>query len=280
MLGTLGFIGLGFQNCGAVKFNAVSDPSKALGGPLALPPGACSLQNLTVPIKLLFVVDNSGSNEKYTKDFGATECHPATEANCTPPTDPDKGFRSGSITAFFNAYKAKSNFSWGLESFYGSGGHQFINNSDSTNFGDATAMQAAIKMFNAETAADSTPYGAALASAKSAIQNDPDLNSTSAQAPLYYVVFMSDGYPTDTLNTDKSVNFNVLDKDIADLIALAPSRIRLNTLYYGTLNDPNAANTLEHMAQKANGQFLNIDTATTKVIAIDDLIQIPNSSCH
>jgi hypothetical protein len=274
-------IGFSFQNCGGVKFNAAVDSSKISGTPAVVSPSnTCSLQSLTVPIKLLFVVDNSGSNEIPTKNFGVNTCDPTKESNCTPATDPTKSFRSGSISAFFDAYQAKTNFSWGLESFFGKSGHQFINNSDMTNFGDATLMQAAIHSFNSESAGGSTPYEGALASAKAAIANDPGLHSNSVLAPLYYIVFMSDGYPTDTLKNDNSVDFNRLDQDVADVINLAPTRIHLNTLYYGTNNDPMAANTLQNMAQKGNGQFLNIDTSTTKTIAIEDLIQIPNSSCH
>ena len=74
----------------------------------------------------------------------------------------------------------------------------YIGSGSNPIFSNNSAMQSAISSFNSETDGGATPYMAALSEVQTAIANDPDLNASGAQAALYYVIFMSDGYPTDT----------------------------------------------------------------------------------
>ena len=165
--------------------------------------------------------------------------------------------------------------------FSNGGGQAYITSgaTQSPSFSNATAMQSAISQFNAETDGGDTPYIAALSLAQSTLATDSDINSTAVNAPLYYVIFLSDGYPTDALNSDGSVNQTQVNKSISQLVNLAPGRVFVSTVYYGTINDPVASGLLQSMAQVGNGQFLNVDTSTTATININDLITVPSGQC-
>jgi hypothetical protein len=265
-----------FQNCNKVSFSnmpaagdvAVNGQGDISGG------GHCNLFTLTVPVKILFVVDTSGSNNHQSTDEGTAYCNPSASQVCAPATDPNKTFRSGSISAFFNVYQTKNNFSWGLEAF----SNDQISNY-TTGFENAQGMASSITFFNSETDNGDTPYILALNAARNYIANDPDLNSTAVHPPLYNIIFMSDGYPTDALNNDGSVDMTEVDQAIAQIVALSPTRISLNAAYYGTIDDPVAANTLQSMATAGAGQFVNVDTSSTSSISISDLITIPEGQC-
>jgi len=268
--------------------SSVTDPGSGGGsgpgsGSGTVPPpasGGCKLENVNRPVKVMFVVDTSGSNVSPTMDDGTVACTLTT--GCAPATDPMKTFRSGSITTFFNEYQAKTNFSWGFEVFQGETAQSYITSGSNASFGNGTSMQSAITDFNAESDADATPYLAALDNVQAAISTDPDLNSATPALPLYFIVFMSDGYPTDALSSDDpvTVDINALDSAISSIVALAPGRVTLSSVYYGTINDPNAAATLENMASIGKGQFVNVDTGSTSSIVIDDLITVPVGDCN
>lgn len=238
--------------------------------------GTCTLTNVELPVKIMFVVDTSGSNNSPSMDEGTELCVPQYET-CAPATDPTKSFRSGSITNFFTKYQSKTNFSWGFITFSNGNAASFVGSSSAPTFSNAAAMQSAISQFNSETDNGDTPYMAALSQVQLAISNDPGLKVTGAQAPLYYVIFLSDGYPTDALNADGSVDQAALGSQIQSVKALAPGRVTFSTVYYGTINDANAAGTLQNMA--AGGQFVNVDTSSTSTINIQDLIQVPVGQC-
>lgn len=136
-------------------------------------------------------------------------------------------------------------------------------------------MNTALQQFQNTYDNGSTPYLMALNSVYNTIASDPDLQSTGSNAPLYYVIFLSDGYPTDALNSDGSVNQGTITNSITHLLSLAPSRIVLSSVYYGTINDNAAASTIQNMANSGHGDFINVDTATTSTINIDNLIQAP-----
>jgi hypothetical protein len=267
------------------KQNTANSPSTSssvppVTTPITPPaPPTCQLQSVTVPVKILFVVDTSGSNNSPTTDNGTLSC--GLFQTCAPATDPYKSLRSGSITNFFAQYSSKPNFSWGFEVFSNDGGQAYITSgaTQSPSFSNANAMQSAINQFNAETDGGGTPYIAALSMAQSTLATDADINSTAVNAPLYYVIFLSDGYPTDSLNSDGTVNQAPVNKSISQLINLAPGRVFVSTVYYGTINDPVASGLLQSMAQVGKGQFLNVDTTTTSTININDLITVPSGQC-
>ena len=200
-------------------------------------------------------------------------------SGCAPPTDPKKSFRGGSISTFFNANQASSMFSWGFLTFSGSSAQSYIMKNSMPSFGDSIAMQSAISSFGSDTDQGGTPYIAALNYAKSVVSNDSGLVASGILAPLYEIIFLSDGYPSDALMSDGSVDFPSINAAISDISNLASGRIYFSAVYYGTINDPTAANTLQNMASVGKGQFVNANTQTTSAIAINNLITIPVGDC-
>jgi len=278
----------GISNCSKDNFSAVSNQNSggdnAAGGGATTTTGGgtCSLSQVLVPINVIFVVDRSGSNAIESQDEGTEQCTNPNLTGCAPPTDPTLTFRGGSIQAFFNANQANTNFSWGFLVFSGQSATSYIQNGTQAAFGNATQMQNAITTFYADTDQDATPYLAALNSAQDAISNDPGLYLAGNQAPLYEIIFISDGYPTDALSSENPVTVDLTEikNAITNISNLAPGRIFLSAVYYGTIDDPNAANTLQNMATTGGGQFVNADTgSSTSSISIDDLITVPIGDC-
>lgn len=142
-------------------------------------------------------------------------------------------------------------------------------------------MQMALTWFMTKASdGGSTPYLAALSTAASTIAADPGLNVGGAKAPLYYVIFLSDGYPTDALTSTGSVDQGQINTAAKALTALSPGRIFMSTVYYGTINDPVASGVLSTMASVAGGQFINVNTTTTPTLNINNLIQVPSAGCQ
>lgn len=239
---------------------------------------SCSLQSVSVPVKILFIVDTSGSNVRATKNHGVSLCEPAFET-CVAPTDPFKSFRSQSIGKFFDLYKSRSSFSWSFTTFSNNSSVPYMIEQGRPVFSDGTAMQDALDRFTQAGDAGDTPYLSGLASAYDAISADPGRTQSGSAAPLYYIIFLSDGYPTDALLGDR-VDSARLSSEITSIVALAPGRVSLSAVYYSTNFDPVAASTMTAMAATGGGQFINANTATTASININDLIVIAQRNCH
>lgn len=297
LIASFGLI-VSFQNCTPVTFapegsivassptnasagtNEPGSPSNPSTGNTPPPTGStpnCELRTLTVPIKIMFIADGSGSNVLYTTRRGTETCS-GPSPNCAPPTDPQKQFRLGSIQGFFQRYRGKPNFQWSFQTFAGNRSTPFTTTpSGALAFGNAFDMEGAIASFGTQRDYDATPYVAALEAARQAIASDPDLQSTTA-APLYKIIFMSDGYPTD-VRPDGSGN-DALSRGIRALGNLSPGRVSMSTVYYGTIRDQNAAGLLSDMARAGGGQFIDVDTSSTTTIDIDDLIRVPDDRCR
>jgi len=256
-----------FQNCSKANFGASSAASASSGGDangLVHVPGSCHAQLLqaTVPIKVLFVVDMSGSN--FGEYFRAG-------------TDPDRRVRGGSIQKFFDDYKAKSNFNWGFIGFRGSQALALINNGD-TGSGRFSAsvsdMSAALSTFNGMFDSGLTPYKAALSMATQIIQADTLASSDTK----YVVVFLSDGMPTDY--PPGSAGDAEMTKDVSALTSILPGRVSFNTVYYGEV-DASASGRLRDMSLAGGGEFLDTNNNPTgKSFYIADYINIPGVSCQ
>jgi len=223
-----------------------------------------TLETTSIPTKILFVVDTSGSNHTGTNCQLSETC-----------TDRDKKMRAGSIQTFFNRYGSLIHFNWGFLTFQGQTATALINNGNvsSPKFSNAAAMQSAINYFkNNIRDTDSTPYGAALNMANLAITTDPDRNS--ATQPQYIIVFMSDGMPKDVTSTTS------LNNRVRDIVNLLPGRISFNTIYYGPSNQ-DASNLLQSMANTGNGKFLNTNTNPTGLdFEIRNVINVPVEHCE
>lgn len=215
---------------------------------------ACSctttLNETSVPTKMLFIVDVSGS--------GAT-------------TDSGRAMRDSSIQKFLSDYSSYTNFSWSFLTF-NTAVTALVTSNGSAAFSTAAAMQTAVNTFAKGTDSGNTDYVKPLTTATQMIKADPALNSSS-NPPQYIVVFLSDGQP----NTETSTDPTGLVKA---LVALSPGRISFNAIYYGQV-DATASNLMNSMATAGSGTFLNTNTNPTgKDFVISSIISVPVTTCQ
>ncbi len=251
-----------FQNCAQSNFSAGAgdaasnrlgggyDPNDPLTADLLAVCNKTTFETITKKLRIVLIVDNSGS---------------------TLQTDPNK-FRQASIQDLLSRYSGKANFSWQIILFNGTTARALINKNGNVNdpvFADAAAAQAALDVFKAEAGTGNTPYLAALRKAEDAIRLDPEFNS--ADAPVYVTMFMSDGQPTDSNDSQ------ILEAE-KTLLDRAPTRITLNSLYFGQDNKQTEIARLKSMSDLGKGQFTNI-TSQQAVIKIDDISVVPQSGC-
>ena len=204
----------------------------------------------------MFLVDASGSNSDYTyNSIGGQNVY-------TPPSDPAKRFRGGAINTFFSTYQHKTNFNWSFSTFMGSSAQAYIGSTSNPLFSaNANDMANAINNFGNATDNGQTPYQAAIQLATRAVGNDPDLNS--ADKPNYFIVLLSDGFPTD-YDPNGQFNSAQMRSDVAALLAKAPGRVMLSTIYYAASSTqiPDAVSILQQIASAGNGQFANVNTSS------------------
>lgn len=219
----------------------------------------CSTQlnDLTVPAKILFIVDTSGSNVSQSNNIG---------------TDKDKSYRKGSIQEFFNNYSMKPNFSWGFITFSNGSAVSYIGDtwSKSSMFSTTSAdMQRALDEFLNSTDVGDTPYNAAIRKAGEAIEKD----SSKTLDTKYIVVFLSDGLPS------PSVPSSSITADIAQVMAKAPGRVSFNTIYYGIPSE-GGRDLMQLMARIGGGQFLDTNlTGLGRSFPISNVVQVPGTVC-
>lgn len=267
-----GLVPVAFQNCAKANFSTPASSSAGGAGASGVTgygldpaynnidqphtnPNSCYtfLHQTTLGVRLLFIVDQSGSNAG-----GAG-------------TDPYKSVRGGSIQAFFDDYKAKPSFNWGFVSFAGVSASPFIMNAYAQPAFSAQSadMQSAISMFQSRNDSGNTPYQAALDSVIQAINND----SASPASTKYIVVFLSDGLP----NPD--IADSTLKNDVNAILATRPGQVTFNTVYYGP-GDKTASERLRTMATTGGGYFLDTNrSATAKSFLISNVVNVPGSSC-
>lgn len=229
-------LAMAMNNCDNVRLSlkpVTVMSSKGIPEICALPPS--ETEKLT---KILFVVDNSGSN--------------AT----SPGTDPDKSYRYNLMKEYIDQNSHIRQIYYGLIIFKADGAKAFINNGSEqvpefTN--DLSRVYAGLDRFRAEVDESTTPYRAALAMAQSAINIDRSLSGQGAISE-YRVVMLSDGVPTDY---GDPINESAIDADVQSLIVTA-GEATLSTIYYGP-NDIVAAVRLERMASRGNGAFSNVN---------------------
>ncbi|PWU17594.1 MAG: hypothetical protein C5B49_08510 [Bdellovibrio sp.] len=216
---------------------------------------SCTLQTLTVPVKIHFVVDMSGSN--------------ASGQGSLPATDPTKSFRGGEIKDFVNTFGTKTNFSWGFETFANNTATNLVGSSTGPFFTNYNGMQTAITKFYSTADGGNTPYGKALTMAALAIASDTSKTSDTK----YIVVFLSDGFPTDVTNVA------TLDADVQNILNQAPGQVTFSTVFYGS-TDATASSTLQSMATTGKGQFVDMNTYPSgQTFTIQDVINVPGPGC-
>lgn len=261
VVASLMLVAASFQNCAKTNFSPEDSSQGSSGSPGGGGGGGgsgdilavcnkTSFETITKKLRIILVVDNSGS---------------------TLDTDP-QNFRRASIQNLINRYSGKANFSWQIISFASSSAQAHINNNgnfQSPVFSNAGAAQSALNAFPAAQNNAQTPYLKALQMADLAVANDPEFSSSDK--PLYVLMFMSDGQPTDSSdNQIRDAQRQLLNRDA--------SRITFNSLYFGSDNNNSNINRLKEMADLGKGQFTNI-TKQQAAINLDDISVVPQSGC-
>ena len=200
---------INFQNCSAVKF---SSPNPSANGPAATadgnptggggtggdpaPPSSsptpCVIKNFSVPLKIIVMVDNSGStfwtDPKQTLEQTILKSFAQTAAGQNPSVS-----YSFSYFADIQTYPVSS------------GGNpnqplaiSLINNGNNQDpiFGSETTFLSALDQFKSIAPLGNTPYYAAFDMIAKTIKSDLAASASPA-SQNYAVVFMSDGLPDD-----------------------------------------------------------------------------------
>jgi len=241
---------LAFQNCAptAVSSRSQNQTQTAPCTPVS--------QTLTQDLRILFLVDNSGS---------------------TKATDPHQYYRSQVLKIFLQQYGNKQNLTYLYGFFSGTkayffdsaiGGFHSVGNLP---FGPAVDLTTALNTFNLIPPSGNTPYKAALQLATQSIQNDLQQGS---KVKNYILIFMSDGEPTDVSNQPSLPgNLQDLVQKAMALIQAAGGTLTLSTVYFNGANVAADASNLQLMAQIGGGQFVN--TNLNPNLTINDLITVP-----
>ncbi|MGE0634106.1 MAG: hypothetical protein AB7O96_16950 [Pseudobdellovibrionaceae bacterium] len=226
---------------------------------------------ISKPVKVLFVVDKSGSNETGNGPSGIG-------------SDPNKTFRYNAMNDFYQQHRSKPNLSWGFISFNDKSAKAFINKDGNLGYAQfsnsSQDMENALGNFNATKDAGGTPYKAALEMVENVIEGDIALSSVESD---YLVAFVTDGVPSDyCVDTNETICPDNIDEerinqDLTRVLALAPSRIQFGTVYYGP-QDVSAENRLARMASMGGGQFVNTNIAGS-TMALNDVITVPKPNC-
>lgn len=253
--------------CSPVGFSTVTTNGTAVApNAVPAPVTACNVETIYRKTKILFLVDTSGSNANPTYNLVGNQ------AVLTPPTDPNKSFRGGAINQFFTTYEHKSNFNWGFATFSAGEAYAYINSGtyQSPVFANSPAtMSNAINRFYTQYDEGDTPYASAIRLAANAVANDVDLNS--ADQPKYFIILLSDGFPTDYVDGSGNFLAGQMRADVSDLLAKAPGRVSLSTIFYGTTNLPTAVSALQQIASAGSGQFASVNVSNTS-FKIEDIV--------
>jgi Mg-chelatase subunit ChlD len=232
-----------FQNCNKVKFSATDQSSAVIRTDTGGPNCRSVLENIQTDVKIIYVVDVSGSNDD---------------------TDPNQVIRAGSISRFYNSYATRPNFKWNAISFADSSAKVRLAEGDGQKFSDFLAW------FEGNKDDGLTPYVAALDETTTLINADP----TPTALGKFVVVFLSDGKP------DPAVEDDVLKSEISELIATLPGKVSFNTVYYGPENS-DASDRLKMMATAGGGNFLDTNkNSSGSLFSISDLVVVPGEVCE
>lgn len=227
-----------FQNCADQSFSSLTDNNNKFTTDTGGPNCRKVLESITTPVKMIFAIDVSGSNDQ---------------------TDPDKSLRGGSISRFFNTYKSKPNFDWTVVSFSGESATLRVGS------GGTGEMKDVMDWFMAYDDKGGTPYVPALEKVHDFIKND----SSKTSDTKYLVLFLSDGKP------DPEVADDVLQDSINSIVSISPGNISFNTVYYGPHNQEHHDRLLM-MAEHGGGNFLDTNVNTTGGnFNISDLVVVP-----
>lgn len=262
--------------CSPVQFAAKTDTPVVPNSPAIGDGNTCTVDAIMRPTRLLFVVDTSGSNVDRTSWPGVPGCESGYP--CIPPTDPAKNFRYGALHDFLARYRHKTNFDWGFITFSGDRARALIHSGSESQpiFGPPALLESALNSFYFERDQGMTPYSPALSLARKAVLNDA--KRPSAETPQYFIILLTDGFPTDYLDHYNQFNQAALNNDIQSLLATAPDQVRLSAIFYGQVMIPQAVSLLQGIAYKGGGHFSTVQNPQAG-FRIEDVITAPSASC-
>ncbi len=247
-----------FQNCAKMQFS-----QKAVAGSAGEGLGAVTEQCQTSivesnrKVKVLLLVDASGSNVQ------------------DSTTDPKKVWRAAAINDLVNRYGVKSNFYFGLVTFQGTSAKaQIVSGSGQAIFSNQQSdIQDGISRFMDNADGGHTPYKAALAAAKSLIEQD--LRNNPSDDALYSVAMISDGAPSDYSSAEQII------PDANELMALAKGRVTLNGVYYYNMSSGASTAKTQYLQNLATiGKGILIVANASQALQVDDLIQVQKEICN
>lgn len=266
---------LGFQNCSKVAFTTDEAASALIKNGITGDSNTSAngddtncrvdLANSTKNVKILFLIDTSGSNASNNGEAG---------------TDPGKVWRLNTINAFINAYGSKPNFQFGFATFQESSASALLKNSSGQGIfsNNMTEINQAISDFKNIEDKGYTPYDAALSVVRSMIRYDQMTGSNKEAG--YVVVMISDGTPTNASYTDSKNGMANLTKDVNDILAEAPKQISLNTVFLYNQAVPTASQKsyLQKISSLGSGAF--IEANSNQTLQISDTVQVPSTVCQ
>ncbi|MGZ3795827.1 MAG: VWA domain-containing protein [Pseudobdellovibrionaceae bacterium] len=245
----------GFQNCSKARFSA--DASANLSSLGTGNDSGCRANLVTNNkiIKVLFVVDTSGSNSQIPDG-----------------TDPNKKWRSATFNNFIHQYSGKTNFYYGLITFQGSSAkEQIVVNGSGAFTNDMTIVQSGYDSFMNTVDGGSTPYKAALTMARQIIAADVAANAS--QNASYVMLMVSDGMAKDYNSPDEVI------PDANAIMAVAPGQVSLNSVYYYSTDFEDSETAyLRNISKVGNGSFIIANS--NQVLSINDVIQLPATGCN
>lgn len=256
-------------------------------------PPECTVtyEEIATPVKVLFLVDKTGSNLDNANTSAAYD-----------GTDPNKSWRINSINNLRNNLSLDL-FSFNITLFRGS--HTNIN--DGNRYGGAggevtkslmngfsnnlSVINGAMSTLASDPDKGKTPYQAALAKARDIIKNDIKNDSVSK----YSVIMVTDGYPDPNIVTKTNCGSrscsseNAADADVPASIAKArefvkeivdinPSRVNVNTVYYFSEGQRKSTpvSILSNMADAGKGAF--IEAASNQAIDFKNVVLVPDGN--
>jgi hypothetical protein len=261
--------GFGFSACNNTAFTATAPgagiqpliepinppPSGGVGN--TNPPG-CTIGTATKPIRVMFMVDNSGS---------------------TNTTDPKQAIRVQTLQKFLTDYGANTNLSYNFAYFAGTTAkafnmvtNMFVTGTTANAVGNSSQLATALQNYEAVAANGSTPYKAAFDSLTGTIAAD----ETAGNKQDYAVVFLSDGQPTDITGI---ANLKGLVDNVKSASMVNGSAVTVNTIYFGDDTDQTSKDNLLAMSTEGAGQFVDTNKLTAGGLVINNVINVPGTNC-
>lgn len=217
-------------------------------------PFECKIGTTTVKVRVLFMIDNSGS---------------------TNTTDPMKAIRVATLRKFIADYGTNANLTYNFGHFSGTTASMYnmatnlfqVGVADSP-VGNSSQLTSGLNAYDKIDSSGNTPYQAAFDSLSATVTADEKAGNKQD----YAVVFMSDGQPTDISG---AANLNGLVTSLKTAAGANGSRLTLSTVYFGERNDNASISNLTSMAKAGGGQF--VDTNANGGVVINDVITVPGN---